>query len=310
MWQDQETDSPNELHHTGQEIGLFRRVAVVAAALLACLGGPLALGRAVAAQDFTAMTNADRTANGLKALATAADLQSQAQQHAADMARAGVLAHTTNLGSKISGWQRIGENVGRGPKLTDIETAFMASPSHRENILDPAFSQIGVGVVFDGKEYFYVSVLFRQPSSAAAATPPAPKPAPVPRIASAPRPTTTTTRPALTTTTTAPPPTTTTTAPPPPPPAPEQVAPPVEAPPPPVEETTTTTAPRPIFDNPDFQAANFSDRIVPAAARLPVPPDRSAAELVATAALGVAAGATGTVAIRRRPRLRLRPESD
>ncbi|HET7043120.1 MAG TPA: hypothetical protein VFI13_13965, partial [Gemmatimonadales bacterium] len=100
--------------------------------------------------------------------------------------------------------------------------------------------------------------------------------------------------------------TTTTTAPPPPP---EQVAPPVEAPPPPVE-TTTTTAPRPIFDNPDFQAANFSDKLVPAAAKLPVPPDRSGAELVATAALGVAAGATGTVAIRRRPRLRLWPKAD
>ncbi|HVW34488.1 MAG TPA: CAP domain-containing protein [Acidimicrobiia bacterium] len=272
---------------------MLRRAVVVAAALLACLGGPLGLLRASAASDFTAMTNADRTAHGLKALSTAADLQALAQQHAQDMARAGVLAHTPNLGTKISGWQRLGENVGRGPHLADIETAFMNSPSHRENILDPAFTQVGVGVVFDGKEYFYVSVEFRQPSGVAVAAPPAPKPAPAPapRVATAPKPkpATTTTRPAPTTTTA--PPTTTTTAPPPPP-APEEV--------PRAIETTTTTAPRPIFDNPDFLAANFSDRIVPAAAKTPVPP-RSRTELVVTAAAGVVLGAAGTgfVALRR-----------
>ena len=277
---------------------MFRRVTVVAVALLACLGGPLGLLRASAASDFTAMTNSDRTANGLRPLSTAADLQSAAQQHAQDMARAGVLAHTPNLGSKISGWQRLGENVGRGPNLADIETAFMNSPSHRENILDPAFTQVGIGVVFDGSQYFYVSVLFRQPSGAAAtAVAPAPKPAPAPRVASAPKPTPTTTRPAPTTTTTMAPTTTTTTAPPPPPPAPE----PVELPR--AIETTTTTAPRPVFDNPDFLAANFSDKLVPAAVRVPVAP-RSRTELVLTATFGVVAGAAGTgfVALRR-PRL-------
>jgi len=243
---------------------LLKRVAVALAALFALLAGPLAVGRAVAGQDLTAMTNADRVSRGLRALSTAGDLQSLAQQRADQMARSGQLSHTVNLGSKVSGWQRLGENVGRGPKLQDIETAFMNSPSHRENILDPAFTQLGVGVTFDGKQYLYVAVIFRQPSGSATAVAPsrAPAPAAAPRASAAPkpapRPATTTTRPPTTTTTA--PPTTTTTAPPPPPP------PPVETPPAPVE-TTTTTAPRPIYTNPDFLSANFAGK--PAAAVTP-----------------------------------------
>ncbi len=251
---------------------MLRRIFAVAATLLA-LGGPLAVGRAQAGEvaDLTAMTNADRAAAGLRALATANDLQSLAQSRANEMARNGRLAHTTNLGSRVTGWKRLGENVGRGPNLRDIETAFMASPSHRENIVDPGFTQIGVGVTWDGKEYFYVAVVFRQPSSTATAPAPTSPPTtrstpPTTRAASAPpKPKPTTTTQAPTTTTAAP--TTTTTAPPPPPPV-EVAALPVEPPPP---ETTTTTAPRPIFTNPDFLAANFSDPIVPVALTRPLP---------------------------------------
>jgi hypothetical protein len=278
---------------------LLRRVTVIAVALLALVGGPVGLGRALAGQDLTGMTNADRVSRGLKALSTANDLQALAQQRADEMTRSGRLAHTTNLGSKVSGWQRLGENVGRGPKLTDIETAFMNSPSHRENILDPSFTQLGVGVTFDGTQYFYVAVIFRQPGGVATAAPPpttpttraaaAPKPKPKPAV--------TTTAPAPTTTTTVAP-TTTTTA---PPPVEEVAAPPVEAPPAPVE-TTTTTAPRPVFANPDFLAANFSGPVETVAATRPTPV-HAPIELVLTAVLGVVLGGAGTAtAYRRLPR--------
>jgi hypothetical protein len=307
MWQDQASDSSNELDHTGP-VGdaLLKRFAVVAVALLA-LGGPLAVQRASAGDtvaDLTAMTNADRVAAGLRSLATAGDLQSLAQSRANDMARSGKLAHTTNLGSKVSNWKRLGENVGRGPNLRDIETAFMASPSHRENILDPDFSQLGVGVTWDGKEYFYVAVVFRQPQTATASASPAPtttRPATPPTTRAAatppkPKPSTTTTQ-APTTTTQAP--TTTTTAAPPPPV--EEVA----APPAP-ETTTTTTAPRPIFSSPDFLAANFSDRLVPASATTPIPlPHRSPLVILFAAAFGVAVGAACTATAFCHPNLRI-----
>jgi hypothetical protein len=287
---------------------LLKRFAIAAVALLA-FGGPLAVGRAQAGDttaDLTAMTNADRAAGGLRALATAADLQSLAQSRANDMARSGKLAHTTSLGSKVSNWKKLGENVGRGPNLRDIETAFMASPSHRENIVDPDFSQLGVGVTFDGKEYFYVAVVFRQPQTGAGASPSTtarPVTPPTTRAAATPpkpKPTTTTLAP---TTTTTQPPTTTTTAPPPPSPPVEEIAvAPVD--PPPAPETTTTTAPRPIFASPDFLAANFSDVIVPASATMPIPVrHRSPLVIVFAAALGVAVGAACTATALRRPAL-------
>ncbi|HEV3364184.1 MAG TPA: CAP domain-containing protein, partial [Acidimicrobiia bacterium] len=122
---------------------MLRRCFVVAATLLA-IGGPLAVQRAQAGDrvaDLAAMTNADRSRVGLRPLAMANDLSSLAQSRANEMARTGRLAHTSNLGSKVSGWKRLGENVGRGPNLRDIETAFMNSLSHRENILDPGFTQ-------------------------------------------------------------------------------------------------------------------------------------------------------------------------
>ena len=300
MWQDQASDSSNELDQTGPgEFRLLRRVAVVAVVLLALLGGVLGSGRALAAQDLTAMTNADRVSRGLRALSTAGDLQSFAQQRADEMARTKRLAHTTSLGSKISGWRRLGENVGRGPTLQEIQTAFMASPSHRENILDPDFTQIGVGVTFDGKDYLYVAVLFRLPNGTAAAPAPAPAPTPTTRASAAPKPKpTTTTRPAPTTTTQAP--TTTTTVPPPPPPPPveEIAAPPVEAPPAPVE-TTTTTAARPITENREFLAANFSDLISSTSAIAPAPapmPDRSL-PIILAATLGLFVGGAASTAL-------------
>jgi hypothetical protein len=272
---------------------------VASAALVALVCGPLAVGRALAAQDLTAMTNADRASKGLRALSTSADLQSLAQTRANQMAQSQVLAHTTNLGSKVTGWLKIGENVGRGPSLGDIETAFMNSPEHRDNILDPDFTQVGVGVTWDGVKYFWVAVIFRQPNGVAVA---APAPAPAPKVAAAPkpvarpaaRPVTVTTRPPTTTTTTTEPPTTTTTAPPPPP-----TTTTTEAP------TTTTTAPRPIFTNPDFLAANFAGES--AAAPLAPAPRRPLPALPVTVAFaGVfgAGAATGATAIRlRRPRL-------
>ncbi len=285
---------------------MLRRFAVVAVASLAFVGGPLMVPRALAGQsaDLAAMTNADRAAKGLRALSTAADLQSVAQKRADEMARNGKLAHTTNLGSKVSGWKRLGENVGRGPDLPDIQAAFMASPSHRENILDPEFSQLGVGVTFDGKEYLYVAVIFRTPSGAAAASAPPPTTAPrratppTTRAASAPKPKPTTTTQAPTTTTAAP--TTTTMAAPPPPPVEPVAAPPVELPP---VETTTTTAPRPIFTNPDFLAANFSDPVVPASATTPLPESgRPVLPILFAAALGLLVGAACTAAtLARRP---------
>ncbi|MGH9000379.1 MAG: CAP domain-containing protein [Acidimicrobiia bacterium] len=228
----------------------MRKLGAVLVAASVALMVLMGLGAAVAGEDLTSLTNSDRVRNGQASLYTARELQAFAQNRAEEMARTGRLSHTEDLGRKISNWQRLGENVGRGRTLQEIERLYMGSPAHRENVLSADFTQIGVGVA-TSENMIYTAVIFRLPKEeakeASAAPPPSSRPParaqPVQRQAPAPRPASTTTRP----TTRATPPTTaapapTTTAPPPPPPPPP-------APPPPAPTTTvspaasTTTAP-------------------------------------------------------------------
>lgn len=124
---------------------------------------------------FLADTNAARAGNGAGPLSSSSDLVALARQHSADMAAQNRLYHTPNLGSQVANWQTVGENVGTGSDEPSIEAAFMASPEHRTNILLPAYTQIGIGVVVSGGR-LWVTEIFRQPAGASAARP-APAPA-------------------------------------------------------------------------------------------------------------------------------------
>jgi uncharacterized protein YkwD len=129
-----------------------------------------------ATEDLLALSNADRSRNGLTSLTNVSDLQAYAQGWADAMMRAGRLSHSADLAA-VSNGRVVGENVGQGPTLTDIESGFMASPAHRANILRPDYSEVGVGVVWDGAAYFYVAVVFRQATTHIPEPTPAPRPA-------------------------------------------------------------------------------------------------------------------------------------
>ena len=78
------------------------------------------------------------------------------------MARAGSLFHTLDVGIYLRSidWRTWGENVGYTPgDVGSVQEAFMASPTHRENILDGAFRQVAIGAVrVDGT--LWVTVFF------------------------------------------------------------------------------------------------------------------------------------------------------
>ena len=229
-------------------------------ALVVALVGALA-SPAVAEEDFAAITNADRTSRGLAPLATAGDLQAFAQRRAEEMARAGDVWHTRNLGSYIANWNRLGENVGMGPYLRDIERGFMNSQTHRNNILSPKFRQMGVGVASDGAHHLYVAVVFREPSAPAPAPPPAPAPAPAPFRSTRPAPS----RPAVVAPAPAPTPAPAPApAPPPPPPPPPADPAPVPEVPAPVEVAVVVR--RPLVESAAFLAANSWDAALPSPA--------------------------------------------
>lgn len=253
----------------------MRRTIVVLVVGLAIAFG----GTARATDDLSSMTNRDRQTQGRQPLVSVAELGSFAQRRAEEMARARKLWHTENLGGHISNWRRLGENVGKGPGLADIQRSFMASADHRDNILLREFSEFGVGVATDGAQTIYVAVIFRQPDDAPAtqtAAPPAPR---APRSAA---PTTTVTAPPVTTTSTVAPP------------AHEVIAPaPLPAPEPvPVAEAAPAPAPdaeparriaRPLTEQPWFIAANSWDPGVPG-------PDRPASEPMRPTMAGAVVG--------------------
>ena len=132
-----------------------------------------------AESSFVSHINAERAAQGRSAVKVASDLTSVARRHSERMASSNNLHHNPNLGSEVSGWQKVGENVGRGPSVGAIHQGFMNSPSHRANILDSDWVEVGVGVVVrDGQ--MWVTEVFRLPTSTAPEPKPEPKPEPEP----------------------------------------------------------------------------------------------------------------------------------
>ena len=159
-----------------------RRLANRALAVVGAVTAGLVLvtGQAAASANpgaaFVAAANQARAAAGLPTLTISADLTAAATHQAQNMADAGVLFHTPDLGSGLCCWAMVGENVGEGPSEAVIQAAFMASPEHRANILRSAFGQIGVGYVIDRRGDLWVSEIFRRPTgSVAPAAPAAPK---------------------------------------------------------------------------------------------------------------------------------------
>jgi hypothetical protein len=174
--------------------------------------------------QFVAKINELRQSRGLNPLQVDGELTDQARAWAETMRQAGHIYHASDLSVGItSDWQKLGENVGVGGEVAALFDAFVASPKHFENLVDPAYTYVGVGVVWDGSR-MYTTHRFM------AVFPPAPSTTQPPAV---PRTTPTTAPPRVspsaeppeelasieTTTTTAAPvaPVTTTTAPPPPP---------------------------------------------------------------------------------------------
>ncbi|HET9770456.1 MAG TPA: CAP domain-containing protein [Acidimicrobiia bacterium] len=196
---------------------------------------------------FVTKINQLRASKGLPALVVHENLVAKARSWAAGMAAAGKIWHSTLSDGITADWKKLGENVGMGGSVDGLHAAFVASPGHYANLVDPNFGHVGIGIVMSGKTIF-VAEMFMQmmpAKTAPAVTPSTTAPtAPKATTTTAPKVTTTTVakpkaRP-LVTTTTAPKPTTTTTT----TTAPPVAAPPVEEPPAPPVEATPVEAPR------------------------------------------------------------------
>jgi uncharacterized protein YkwD len=110
---------------------------------------------------FVELINASRTAEGLPALTVEAELVTVGRNWSSQMAAAGEISHNPNFKNDVkSKWRKLGENVGVGPTVGELHEAFMNSPAHRKNIMDPAFTRIGIGLVYSSDGTIYVTEQF------------------------------------------------------------------------------------------------------------------------------------------------------
>ena len=168
-------------------------VAATVGVLLVCLvlGAPGARADGGADACMASATDAARSSAGLPGYAWADDLAAVAQAQAARMAQRLDIYHNPNLGSDVTGWKKVGENVGVGVGPYQVQQAFMDSPGHRANILSQSYTEIGIGTTIGSDGRLYIAEVFRLPSGAGQPVPaddpaPASAEAPVDDPASAP----------------------------------------------------------------------------------------------------------------------------
>lgn len=113
---------------------------------------------------FVSDTNHARVNHDRRVYQVSSDLTQIAQQWAQWMARHHRLEHNPNLETQVHNWQDLGENIGCGPSESPIHRAFMHDTYHRDNILSPDYTQVGIGTARDSNGRLYVDEVFRRPS--------------------------------------------------------------------------------------------------------------------------------------------------
>lgn len=101
------------------------------------------------------LVNQQRTSRGLPRLHANWRLNRSAQHWTRTMVRRQIFTHGTRFWTRISAvgfdWSAAGENIAVGfTTPAQVVTGWMASLGHCQNILQPAFAQIGTGVVNHG----------------------------------------------------------------------------------------------------------------------------------------------------------------
>ncbi len=138
-------------------------------------------------QDLVAAINTERTSRGLEALSLDPALCEAARAHSREMCDLNYFAHQSptpgdktpidrylgelhTVGGKRPTSALVGENIFYASVSSEIYGAgyahqrLMASPPHRENILEPRFTKVGVGLYRDPEGRFWITEMFLRDS--------------------------------------------------------------------------------------------------------------------------------------------------
>ncbi len=147
---------------------------------VALLPGVLGYASQIDTKKVVELTNSERQSIGLEIVKTNPELNQAAAAKAADMFAHNYWAHVSPQGVEpwsfitSSGYkyQHAGENLARDfSKADDIVKAWMASPTHRQNLLDGRYRDIGVAVMdgyINGVETTIVVQMFGTPQTSVA----------------------------------------------------------------------------------------------------------------------------------------------
>lgn len=133
---------------------------------------------AAAAARIVELTNQTRAEHGVGPLQAVVYLGDAATGHSKEMIELNYFSHTSPTPGRAqpkmriqlaNGWDtRIGENIYRSQgipinQLADrAMSAWLKSPSHLKNLVDPTFNSIGVGIVPKGDEFAITQNFSRQ----------------------------------------------------------------------------------------------------------------------------------------------------
>lgn len=139
--------------------------------------GPIlpALSSAITPANIISLTNESRKIFNLPALSENEALTKAAQDKAEDMLKKGYFSHTSPDGRlpwdfiQSVGYNYLvaGENLAVNfIEAEDIKTAWMNSPTHKANILNKNFEEIGIGITqgeYQGHQAIFVAQMFGAP---------------------------------------------------------------------------------------------------------------------------------------------------
>lgn len=152
--------------------GLLITVKIFSFAALSFAPVENAFSSAISSNNIIALTNSSRKVYGLSELKENKKLTLAAQAKAEDMLQNQYFAHTSPDGktpwSFVEGagyaYLSAGENLAVNfTESEDVESAWMNSPSHKANILNSEFEEIGIGIAlgeYKGKSTIFVVQMF------------------------------------------------------------------------------------------------------------------------------------------------------
>ncbi|MDR3240083.1 MAG: CAP domain-containing protein [Clostridiales bacterium] len=119
------------------------------------------------AQEILQLVNKERSKTGVAPLTLASDVSNVADIKAEEMSGRNYFDHTSPIyGSPFEMlrsfgilYKTSGENIGKGQKTASaVMAAWMSSPAHRANILNPKFAELGVGYANSGSATYWVQI--------------------------------------------------------------------------------------------------------------------------------------------------------